>query len=129
LGDELAGVADEQLDDLPFGRREVDFALGGGDPLGSQVDREVLRLHDRFFVGRCGAPQCRPQAVVRSRRTPSRRRVCAYLSLALLVGIGLNIAAAGGGPTRSPPSQMLPVIVWQGWETLEEARVKQSEDQ
>jgi hypothetical protein len=55
--------------------------------------------------------------------------VCAYLSLALLVGIGLNIAAAGGGPTRSPPSQMLPVIVWQGWETLEEARVKQSEDQ
>jgi cation diffusion facilitator family transporter len=48
--------------------------------------------------------------------------VCAYLSLALLVGVGLN--AAFGWWWADPVSAlaMLPVIVWQGWETLEEAR-------
>jgi cation diffusion facilitator family transporter len=55
--------------------------------------------------------------------------VCAYLSLALLVGIGLNIVAGWWWADPVAALAMLPVIVWQGWETLEEAREKQSEDE
>jgi cation diffusion facilitator family transporter len=55
--------------------------------------------------------------------------VCAYLSLALLVGIGLNIAAGWWWADPVAALAMLPVIVWQGLETLEEAREKQYEDQ
>jgi len=48
--------------------------------------------------------------------------VCAYLSLALLAGVGLN--AAFGWEWADPVGAlaMLPVILWQGWETFEEAR-------
>jgi divalent metal cation (Fe/Co/Zn/Cd) transporter len=48
--------------------------------------------------------------------------VCSYLSLALLLGVG---AYAAFGWTWSDPVGallMLPVILWQGWETLEDAR-------
>ena len=54
--------------------------------------------------------------------------VCAYLSLALLVGIGLNIAAGWWWADPVAALGMLPVIVWQGWETLEDAREEHSED-
>jgi hypothetical protein len=43
LGDELAGVADERLNDLPLGRGQADFAFGGRDAFGREVDGEVLR--------------------------------------------------------------------------------------
>jgi divalent metal cation (Fe/Co/Zn/Cd) transporter len=43
--------------------------------------------------------------------------VCSYLSLALLAGVGLH-AAFGWWWADA----MLPVILWQGWETLGEAR-------
>jgi cation diffusion facilitator family transporter len=48
--------------------------------------------------------------------------VCAYLSLALLAGVGLY--AAFGWEWADPVGAlaMLPVVRWQGWETLEEAR-------
>jgi cation diffusion facilitator family transporter len=55
--------------------------------------------------------------------------VCAYLSLALLVGIGLHLAFGWWWADPVAALGMLPVIVWQGWETLEEAREKPSEDQ
>jgi cation diffusion facilitator family transporter len=48
--------------------------------------------------------------------------VCSYLSLALLLGVG---AYAGFGWAWADPVGallMLPVILWQGWETLEDAR-------
>ena len=47
--------------------------------------------------------------------------VCSYLSLALLVGVGLN-AAFGWWADPAGALAMLPVILWQGWETLGEAR-------
>jgi divalent metal cation (Fe/Co/Zn/Cd) transporter len=53
--------------------------------------------------------------------------VCSYLSLALLLGLGLNAlfgwwwAGAVGGLA------MLPVVVWQGFEALREAREGQEE--
>ncbi len=47
--------------------------------------------------------------------------VCAYLSVALLAAVGLN-AAFGWWADPVGALAMLPVILWQGWETLEEAR-------
>ena len=48
--------------------------------------------------------------------------VCAYLSVALLAAVGLNAAFGWwwAGPVGA--LAMLPVILWQDWETLEEAR-------
>ncbi len=48
--------------------------------------------------------------------------VCSYLSLALLVGVGLYSAFGWAWVDPVAALAMLPVIVWQGWETLEEAR-------
>jgi divalent metal cation (Fe/Co/Zn/Cd) transporter len=48
--------------------------------------------------------------------------VCAYLSLALLVGVGLHAALGWWWADPAGALAMLPVIVWQGWEALEEAR-------
>jgi divalent metal cation (Fe/Co/Zn/Cd) transporter len=48
--------------------------------------------------------------------------VCSYLSLALLVGVGLYSAFGWAWADPVAALAMLPVIIWQGWETLEEAR-------
>jgi divalent metal cation (Fe/Co/Zn/Cd) transporter len=48
--------------------------------------------------------------------------VCAYLSLALLAGVGLNAALDWWWADAVGALAMLPVIVWQGWEALKEAR-------
>lgn len=55
--------------------------------------------------------------------------VCAYLSLALLLGVGLNIAAGWWWADPLAALAMLPVILWQGWETLVEAREPQSDEE
>jgi len=48
--------------------------------------------------------------------------VCSYLSLALLAGVGLNAAYGWWWADPLGAAAMLPVILWQGWETLGEAR-------
>jgi len=48
--------------------------------------------------------------------------VCSYLSLALLLGVGLNAAFGWWWADPVGALAMLPVILWQGWETLGEAR-------
>lgn len=48
--------------------------------------------------------------------------VCSYLSLALLAGLGLNAAVGWWWADAAGALAMLPVIVWQGLETLEDAR-------
>ena len=48
--------------------------------------------------------------------------VCSYLSLALLAGVGLNAAFGWWWADPVGALAMLPVIVWQGFETLGEAR-------
>jgi divalent metal cation (Fe/Co/Zn/Cd) transporter len=48
--------------------------------------------------------------------------VCSYLSLALLIGVGLYALAGWWWADPIAALSMLPVIVWQGWETLTEAR-------
>jgi cation diffusion facilitator family transporter len=48
--------------------------------------------------------------------------VCSYLSLVLLIGVGLYAAAGWWWADPIAALAMLPIIVWQGWETLTEAR-------
>ena len=48
--------------------------------------------------------------------------VCAYLSVALLAAVGLNALFGWWWADPAGALAMLPVILWQGWETLEEAR-------
>jgi cation diffusion facilitator family transporter len=48
--------------------------------------------------------------------------VCSYLSLALLAAVGLNAAFGWWWADPVGALAMLPVILWQGWETLGEAR-------
>jgi divalent metal cation (Fe/Co/Zn/Cd) transporter len=48
--------------------------------------------------------------------------VCSYLSLALLAGVGLYLLVGWWWADAVGALAMLPVIVWQGWETLAEAR-------
>ena len=48
--------------------------------------------------------------------------VCSYLSLALLAEVGLNILFGWWWADSVGALAMLPVILWQGWETLEDAR-------
>jgi cation diffusion facilitator family transporter len=48
--------------------------------------------------------------------------VCSYLSLALLVGVGLYGLAGWWWADPLAALAMLPVILWQGWETWTEAR-------
>ena len=48
--------------------------------------------------------------------------VCAYLSVALLAAVGLNAAFGWWWADPAGALAMLPVILWQGWETLGEAR-------
>ena len=53
--------------------------------------------------------------------------VCSYLSLALLAGVGLHALFGWWWADPGGALAMLPVILWQGWETLGEAR--EHEDQ
>jgi cation diffusion facilitator family transporter len=48
--------------------------------------------------------------------------VCSYLSLTLLAGVGLYAAFGWWWADPVGALAMLPVILWQGWETLGEAR-------
>ncbi len=48
--------------------------------------------------------------------------VCAYLSVALLAAVGLNAAFGWWWADPVGALAMLPVILWQGWETIGEAR-------
>jgi len=55
--------------------------------------------------------------------------VCSYLSLALLAGVGLYALFGWWWADPVGALAMLPVILWQGWETLGEAREHQDQDE
>lgn len=52
--------------------------------------------------------------------------VCAYLSLTLLAGLGLNHALNWWWADAAGALAMLPVVWWQAWETYEDARDEDS---
>jgi divalent metal cation (Fe/Co/Zn/Cd) transporter len=71
-----------------------------------------------YFKGRTGRAMGSKALVADSVET----WVCAYLSVALLAAVGLNAAFGWWWADPLGALAMLPVILWQGWETLEEAR-------
>jgi divalent metal cation (Fe/Co/Zn/Cd) transporter len=71
-----------------------------------------------YFKGRTGREMGSRALVADSKET----WVCAYLSVALLAAVGLNAAFGWWWADPVGALAMLPVILWQGWETLEEAR-------
>ena len=48
--------------------------------------------------------------------------VCSYLSLTLLLGVGAYAVVGWWWADPVGALAMLPIILWQGWETLAEAR-------
>jgi divalent metal cation (Fe/Co/Zn/Cd) transporter len=54
--------------------------------------------------------------------------VCSYLSLALLAGVGLYFLFDWWWADAVGALAMLPIILWQGWETLGEAREHHDHD-
>mgnify|MGYP005841995185 CR=1 FL=1 len=48
--------------------------------------------------------------------------VCAYLSLVLVLGVGLYVIFGWWWADAAGALAMIPVILWQGWETFEEGR-------
>jgi divalent metal cation (Fe/Co/Zn/Cd) transporter len=54
--------------------------------------------------------------------------VCSYLSLALLAGVGLHELFGWWWADPVGALAMLPVILWQGWETLGEARERDHDE-
>jgi divalent metal cation (Fe/Co/Zn/Cd) transporter len=77
-----------------------------------------------YLKGRTGREMGSQALVADSKET----WVCAYLSLALLLGVGLNAAFGWWWADPLGALAMLPVIVWQGWETLGEARGGDDDD-
>ena len=71
-----------------------------------------------YFKGRTGRAMGSRALVADSVET----WVCAYLSVALLAAVGLNAAFGWWWADPIGALAMLPVILWQGLETLEEAR-------
>lgn len=53
--------------------------------------------------------------------------ICSYLSLVLLVGLGLNVLFEWGWADSLAALAMLPLIVKEGWEAIEEAREEEDE--
>jgi cation diffusion facilitator family transporter len=71
-----------------------------------------------YFKGRTGRELGSRALVADSVETG----VCAYLSVALLAAVGLNAAFGWWWADPVGALAMLPIILWQGWETLGEAR-------
>jgi divalent metal cation (Fe/Co/Zn/Cd) transporter len=71
-----------------------------------------------YLKGRTGREMGSQALVADSKETWA----CAYLSLALLLGVGLNVLFGWWWADPVGALAMLPVIVWEGWETLGEAR-------
>ena len=57
MADEFAGVAGEDLDEVPLGRPEAHFAIRGRDALCREVDGEVVGLDNRVFLGGRGSSE------------------------------------------------------------------------
>ncbi len=70
-----------------------------------------------YLKGRTGREMGSRALVADSKET----WVCAYLSVALLAAVGLNILFGWWWADPVGALAMLPVILWQGWETLKEA--------
>lgn len=80
----------------------------------SLVIMPALALLKQQTAKRLGSPALAADAV--------ETWVCSYLSLVLLAGLGLNAAFGWGWADSVAALAMLPLVVHEGWEALEEAR-------
>ncbi len=78
-----------------------------------------------YLKGRTGREMGSQALVADSKET----WVCAYLSVALLAAVGLNAAFGWWWADPVGALAMLPVILWQGWETFEEAREDEGDEE
>jgi hypothetical protein len=56
LGDQLAGIAHECLEQVPLRRSEAHLGSPHQDPAIGEVDAELLGLDDRLLGGGCRPP-------------------------------------------------------------------------
>ncbi|MEW6251162.1 MAG: cation transporter [Planctomycetota bacterium] len=94
-------------------------ALGLGLAIASLIVMPLLAYAKQRTARRIGSAALAAEAV--------ETWVCAYLSLALLVGVGLHYAFGWWWADAVGAAGMLPTIVWQSWETLGEARENDDE--
>jgi divalent metal cation (Fe/Co/Zn/Cd) transporter len=101
--------------------------LLGGAQAGSSTVGLVLAMASLVVMPVLAAAKLRVAREMESgalRADAMETWVCAYLSAALLVGLALNAAFGWWWADAVAGLGMLPVMLWQGWETLEDARVK-----
>lgn len=104
---------------------EAGSALFSGEEPGTSVVGLVLSVLSLLIMPATALAQHRTGRRLGSRAVLAaavETWVCAYLSLALLAGIGLHFAFGWAWADPVAALAMLPVVIWQGFETLEEAR-------
>lgn len=104
---------------------EAGSALFGGEETDASIVGLVLSVLSLLVMPATALAQHRTGRRLGSRAVLAaaiETWVCAYLSLALLVGIGLHFAWGWAWADPVAALAMLPVVIWQGFETLEEAR-------
>ena len=109
-----AYVAYESLAELLGGAKAGSSTVGLALAMASLVVMPVLATAKLRVAREMGSGALRADAM--------ETWVCAYLSAALLVGLALNAAFGWWWADAVAGLGMLPVILWQGWETLEDAR-------
>lgn len=104
---------------------EAVTALANGDEPDTSSVGVVLAVVSLIVMPTLAYAKQRTGRALRSRALEAdavETWVCAYLSLALLAGVGLHAAFGWWWADPVGALAMLPVILWQGRETLEEAR-------
>ncbi len=112
-----------------IGYEAVGSLVSGEGPNGSTVGLVLAAISLvvmptlAYLKGRTGREMGSEALVADSKET----WVCSYLSLALLLGVGLYAAFGWWWADPVGALAMLPVILWQGFETLGEAREENDE--
>jgi cation diffusion facilitator family transporter len=107
-------IAYESLSALATGEEPETSTVGLALAVLSLIVMPILALAKQRTAAQLGSRALRADAV--------ETWVCSYLSLALLAGVGLHLAFGWWWADPVGALAMLPVILWQGWETWEEAR-------
>jgi len=109
-------VAYESLTELLGGAQAGSSPVGLALAMASLVVMPVLAAAKLRVAREMGSGALRADAM--------ETWVCTYLSAALLVGLVLNAAFGWWWADAAAGLGMVPVILWQGCETLEDARAK-----
>lgn len=108
-----AYVGFEAVRNLAGANEPSTSTLGLALAVASLIVMPALALSKQRVARRMGSRALRADA--------AETWVCSYLSLALLVGLGLNALVGWWWADPLAGLAMLPVVFWQGWEAWEEA--------